>query len=65
MNKFESVENCIKCRSNMFSPVGKIFYGKRKYVPATLGTGRDTIVPEHLEVTCSHCGFTWLEECAE
>ena len=65
MNKFESIKNCIKCRYNMFSPVDKVFYGKRKYVPVTLYTGWDTIVQEHLEVTCSHCGFTWSEKCAE
>jgi len=63
MEKFASVKNCSKCGDNIFTPTYNDFTGKRKYVPATVsGT---IISSEHLEVTCSKCGYTWTEECAD
>jgi len=59
MEKFESVKNCPKCNGNLFTPIDKLFTGKRKYVPGTAD------IPEHLIVTCSDCGYTWTEECAD
>jgi predicted nucleic-acid-binding Zn-ribbon protein len=64
VEKFKSVENCKKCGSNIYTPAYKLFTGKRKYVSAFIDTNGD-VIPEHLEVTCRECGFTWQETCAD
>ena len=64
MEKFASVKNCEKCNANVFTPIDKVFMGKRKYVPASIGEN-ENVIPEHLEVTCHDCGFTWQEQCSD
>ena len=66
MEKLASVKKCPKCKGAVFTPTFNDFTGKRKYVPAISNIDRDcVVVPEHLEVTCSDCGFTWQEECGD
>jgi len=62
MENFAAIKNCIKCGSNLFTPIGKAFMGNRKYVASI---NIDENVTEHLEVTCHNCGFTWQEECSD
>lgn len=66
MEKFASVKNCKKCNAVVLTSFDD-FLGIRKYIPKgykRIGT-REIIIPEHLEVTCPHCGFIWQEECQQ
>ena len=67
--KFESTRNCVKCGRPQFHTTGEQkCMAKRTYVPRSFAKG-DTpgsgIVPEHLDVTCCACGYTWQEACKD
>jgi len=63
MKKYREATSCSKCTSDRFVGRDKLDTFGKHYVPESWEEGEKSA--EHLKVSCSSCGYTWPEKCAD